>query len=346
MEWIITKTDSIKFPYRLLITDRNEIILSLLVQDKWPGIKNIFCYRDNEIKENEEVVEKVEILSLRRYGKRMVVVLNRKTNKRCQFIFLKKKYKEKEGEYEQIFWSTTKALKEKKPKSGLLPYIKTDLNIIIDKNERYPYKFQNAKIERAILTCGDYALIDENRNIIAVVERKTFENFLDSISNMHIFHQFLSELENYKYNALIIEANYSDFFKPEKIKFYKVEFCARAISEIYSFHPNLKVIFTGNRKLAEIWILKFFLSVKNKIMERPHIEIKEKIPEYFSFRVITDEYLIERFNNLPVKFTFSEMKNLFSEVKQNTLRNFLKKMEKEGKVKKEKIGKENVYYKL
>ncbi|HOM26967.1 MAG TPA: ERCC4 domain-containing protein, partial [bacterium] len=290
MEWIITKTDSVKFPYRLLIREREEIILSLLVQDKWPGVKNIFCYRDNEIKEDEEIIERVEILSLRKYGERMVVILNRKSNKRCEFLFLKKKYKEKEGEYEQIFWSTSKALKERKPKRGLLPYIKTELNIIIDKNERYPYKFQNANIERAILPCGDYALMDGNRNIIAVVERKTFDNFLDSISNIHIFHQFLSELENYKNNALIIEANYSDFFKPQKIKFYKVEFCARAISEIYSFHPNLKIIFTGNRKLAELWILRFFLNIINKIQEKPHIEIKEKTSEYYTLRAITDEY--------------------------------------------------------
>jgi len=41
---------------------------------------------------------------MKRYGKRLAIVLDRAINKRCEFLFLKKKYKQKEGEYEQIEW--------------------------------------------------------------------------------------------------------------------------------------------------------------------------------------------------------------------------------------------------
>jgi len=344
MLWILEKTKIEKFPYRLIIKDRGEIILSLLVQDKWPGGgKNIFCLREREIETSGEVVEEVEIVSIRRYGKRMAVVLKRERNKRCEFLFLKKKYKNKEGEYEQIFWRTSKALRERRPKAKIRRYIKEKLKIIIDINERYPYKFPNAEIERKKLPCGDYALLDEEGKILAVVERKTFDNLKASFSNLPYFHQFLGELESYKYNALVIEANYSDFLNPEKLKYYTSEFGAKAIAEIYSFHPSLNVVFAGSRKLAQEWVLRFFLAVKNYYLDKPHLKIKEKRSPYFSAKVITENYIKEKLNLLGEEFKFTDIKNLFPEVSPSTLRSFLNKMVEKGEILKKKIGKENLY---
>ena len=45
--WIIRNTNHKKFPYKLDIMENTQIILSLYLQDKWPGQKgNIFCLRD------------------------------------------------------------------------------------------------------------------------------------------------------------------------------------------------------------------------------------------------------------------------------------------------------------
>ncbi|MGC8900817.1 MAG: hypothetical protein ACP5OF_05100 [bacterium] len=46
-----------------------------------------------------EEVERVPVVSLNRYGKRLAVVLDRAINKRCDFLFLTKRYKTQEGEY-------------------------------------------------------------------------------------------------------------------------------------------------------------------------------------------------------------------------------------------------------
>jgi len=60
----------------------------------------------------------------------------------------------------------------------------------------------------------DYALITQD-GIKALVERKTFENLLGEFGRMPLLHQALGELEAYRYSALVIEANYSDFLNPK-----------------------------------------------------------------------------------------------------------------------------------
>lgn len=96
---------------------------------------------------------------------------------------------------------------------------------------------------------GDYAL-KRNEELPAIVERKTYENIVAGFGRMSAFHQQLAELERYSLSALVIEANYSDFLKPEKLKYYSPVFSVKAIAEIFTFHPKLQVVFAGNRKLA------------------------------------------------------------------------------------------------
>mgnify|MGYP006961676862 FL=1 len=98
-----------KFPFRIRIIRGDEILLCLRVQDRWPGTRgHIFCLREDPQTQASlypaEEIEKVPVISMKRYGKRLAIVLDRAINKRCEFLFLKKKYKQKEGEYEQIEW--------------------------------------------------------------------------------------------------------------------------------------------------------------------------------------------------------------------------------------------------
>ena len=94
-----------RFPYRLKILEEDRVLLALKVQAVWPGAgTQVFCLRDSGQGRGGEEFERVPVVSLRRYGKRLAVVLDRRVNKRCDFLFLKKPYKTKEGEYEQIFW--------------------------------------------------------------------------------------------------------------------------------------------------------------------------------------------------------------------------------------------------
>ncbi len=266
--YVMEETEDKRFPYRLSIRDKDEnSLLVLYVQDRWPGEKgNIFCIREENPPEKKlKEIERVPVKKLTQYGKRIVLILDRKLKKRCDFIILRKKYKNKEGEYEQIFWRTQKGIQERKMRVRFSTKKEKELEIIVDPRERYAWKF-NGKVIKKALPVGDYALM-VNGEIVAVIERKTFNDMLHNFSNLPLMHQRLLELETYKYSALVIEATYSDFLNPKKVLYFSPSFCAKALAEISTLHPNLQVVFAGGRKMAREWSLRFFLAVKGILEE-------------------------------------------------------------------------------
>ncbi|ODA43985.1 hypothetical protein THER_1264 [Thermodesulfovibrio sp. N1] len=349
--YILESVNNPKFPYRLTIKQGDKVLLALRVQDRWPGQRgNIFCIRETnqELDPPIEEIERVPIISLKRYGKRLSIVLDRPINKRCEFLFLTKKYKTKEGEYEQIFWRTQKALIERRPRVKLTTYYKDRLNVIIDNNERYPWRFPESNIEKGKLPVGDYALKGENE-ILAVVERKTFDNLLAEFGRMQAFHQQLGELSAYKNSALVIEANYSDFLNPNKVKFYTPSFTAKAIAELYALHPKLTIVFAGNRKLANEWTYRFFCAINAHENDTPHETISNLIENYGTCPDakggIYFEIKKKIVNDLLEEFQFSMIKEIFPEAPQTTIRKVLKDLEKEGIIEKYGKGKKSYWKK-
>ena len=341
--WILKKTDNKKFPYKLYIKKGEEVLLSLAVGDRWPGARgHIFCLRSEPaLFENEEEIERVKVLSLQRYGKRLAVILDRSINKRCDFLFLTKMYKNGEGMYEQIFWRTQKGLTERKPRVKLTAQGESDIHVLIDTQERYGWKFTDCTVEKKSLPAGDYGLLTEE-GIIAVVERKTYDNMLNGFADIHILHQKLGEMESYRHAALIIEANYSDFLNADKIRYYKPSFAAKVIGELYTLHPDVQIVFAGNRKLANEWTLRFFKAVKSHQEDHPHYKISETIarygesPEnrggsYFELHKEINE-------KMPLSFTFAMLKKEFPFVKECTLRRVLNKMREEKTIEKQGDG--------
>jgi len=334
--WILESIDDNKFPYLLTIRQDGRALLRLRVQEKWPGQKgHVFCVReeDDGLRWTTEEVERVPVISMNRYGKRLAIILDRPRNKRCDFLFLTKQYKTREGEYEQIFWRTERGLKERKPRVKLSTYTKSELSIVIDSAERYPWRFPNSEVTREQLPVGDYALKEGNR-LVAVVERKTMDNLLAEFGRMHVFHQQLSELEAYRHTALVIEANYSDFLNPGKMKFYPPAFTAKAIAELHAFHPNLSIVFAGNRKLAREWTFQFFISTTAHREDTPHHKISEVVTRYGktpettggSYYEIRESIEIE----FPQEFTIAMLRESFPDIPGATLRRVLRDMKKEG----------------
>ena len=75
--------------------------------------------------------------------------------------------------------------------------------------------------------------------------------------------QRLAELATYTNHALVIEAPYADFLNPKKIHHYSLSFCATVIAELYALHPDLRIVFCANRKLANEWTRHYFSAVRN-----------------------------------------------------------------------------------
>lgn len=207
LRWLIYPGIEKRYPYRLFIEERGNEFLVLSVQERWPGPgKNIFCKMDgivNELPEGKPL-EECGIVSKVRYGKRLSIVLDRKLRKRCWFIFLKKEYKKKPGEYyDQVFWITqSSAVAERRGAYIPMGKKRDDFEVIIDTGERYPYRFGKAKTEKRKLPVGDYAL-SYNGELIAIAERKTRDNFLHEIATFDLLKSKLQEMTSFRYKALV-----------------------------------------------------------------------------------------------------------------------------------------------
>ena len=238
----------------------------LRTQDKWPAAgKNIFCLRETKPPAPDEVlgeIERANIIAFNERGRRVSVVLDRKRYKRCDFLFLVKHYKHRPGEsYEDIFWLTQRSIEQHRPAYKLVSHHSLTESVVrIHSNERYPWRFPSTHTDRGALPIGDYALMDGN-NILAVVERKTLDNLLADFGIMPVLHQRLAELGTYDNHAIVIEAPYVDFLNPKKVHHYTPGFCAKAIGELYALHPNLRIVFCANRKVANEWTRHFFAAV-------------------------------------------------------------------------------------
>jgi hypothetical protein len=265
-QWILERCVNERFPYRLQILKDEKPWLIFRTQDRWPAAgKNIFCLREEDPPKPGEIIEEVErvpILAFHKRGPRISVILDRKRYKRCDFLFLSKSYKHNPAQsYEQVFWLTQRSIEQHRPSAKLVRCTTVrNISVRIASDERYPWRFAGAHIERGSLPVGDYALMNGN-DIVALVERKTFENMLSDFGMMPVFHQRLAELATYEYHALVIEALYADFLNPKKVRYYSAGFCARAIGELYALHPGLDIVFCANRKMANEWTRHYFSAV-------------------------------------------------------------------------------------
>ncbi|MGB9719942.1 MAG: ERCC4 domain-containing protein [bacterium] len=267
LKWIMYKQEDEKFPYRLYIEIAPDNFLCLNVQERWPGPgKKIFCHRLEDCPSlslpPEEPIEECNIITAHHYGRRLVIVLNRKIKRRCWFVFIKREYKKRPGEfYEQVFWITQSSEAIRRP-GAYVPKVKEDVSIeiVIDKREHYPYKFGYVQTKRENLPVGDYALIKDGR-IVAVAERKSLDNFLNQVGTYDSLKATLNELITYPYKALILESPYSDFLNPKKIRPYRASYIAEILSDLAVRFPEIQIIFCDNRKFAQEWLLRWFLRI-------------------------------------------------------------------------------------
>ncbi|WP_018526372.1 ERCC4 domain-containing protein [Alkalispirochaeta alkalica] len=276
--WILYTTGNDRFPYRVEIRRGTEQVIALWTQDKWPGSgKQIFCIREGE-PDGEPwqftEVERVPVVRLERFGKQLTVILDRPTRKRCNFLFLQKRYKNRPGTYEQIFFRTQQGMNQHRSSSRVrLPPGHSPYRVIVDSAERYPWKFPGPATERRKLPAGDYAL-EIDHQLHAVVERKTFENLLSDFSSLQGLHAKLDDLGRWDHAAVVIEAEYRDFLNPRKMEGrWPITHALRVLAELHVVHRGIQFVYAGSRKAGEQWTNAWFSARAKELWHRreePH----------------------------------------------------------------------------
>ncbi|MFP4153283.1 MAG: ERCC4 domain-containing protein [Alkalispirochaeta sp.] len=262
--WILSATGNPRFPFRIEIRHRRRREVVLWAQDRWPGGgKQIFCIREGEpdgTPQDFEELERVRIVHLEWTGKQLSLILDRPNRKRCNFLFLTRRYRNKPGSYEQIFFRTQQGMQQHRSGARVELGGHGAYRVVIDSAERYPWTFAGVPTERRQLAAGDYAC-EIDHELVAVAERKTFENLMGDIGRMQVLHAKLADLERTPHAALVIEAEYRDFLDPKKLDgYYSAAHLARILGELHVIHPGIQIIYAGSRKSAEQWCRGWFVA--------------------------------------------------------------------------------------
>jgi len=314
--WVVERTTSQRFPYRVSVEQNGRVILAVRAQARWPGPgQQIFCLRERELDPDEalELVERVPIAQLTRVGRKLALVLDRPTRKRCELLVVEKPRRDGSGTYEQVFFRTESGIRAHRSRTRLeLGPAPAALSIVVDSGERYPWRFPEAVVERRKLEVGDYALL-EGQRAVALVERKSYDNLLGEVGAIQALHQQLADLASRPPAAHL----------------------ARVLAEIAALHPGLPVIYAGNRKLANLWTARFFgaVAARRAAGAAPLVRELELRYDPVPREAGTGERIRSAvLEELPVPFAFAELAARFPEVPAARVRAELDRLRREGRV--------------
>jgi hypothetical protein len=335
--WIVERTQDRRFPFRITIEQEGRTLLAVRAQSHWPGAgSQIFCLRETEHDPGEalEPFERVPVAHLTRLGRKLSVTLDRAQRKRCEFLKVEKRFRDRPGTYEQIFFRTEQGVRAHRTSGRVELLPARSLDVVIDSAELYPWRFPGARVTRRKLPVGDYALVDEER-LVAVVERKTRENFLGNVHEIRGLHQQLAELGSYPHAAMVVEAQYADFGDPAKAGRWPTSHLLRVIGEIAALHPKVPLVFAGNRKLANVWTQRFFAGVAAALHQPLPSLVAEPVARFEGEPADggTDTRIhVAALRELPDGFEFGLLRSRFPEVPETRVRRVLNQLRAEGRL--------------
>ena len=232
--------------------------VELKARDVWPVTARVYCHPLEEgWPKDAAVVEEVAVRRCARRGQAIDLVLDRARNNRSQFVFTAPHPGRRSGR-SMIFWQTARTARRARP-GARVPTRRApgpaELTIEVDSNERYGYRFAGRPVERRkrSLSVGDYAVLGPDEAVVAVVERKTFENFTGSVVNGSLGFQ-LTELASVPSAAVVVEERYSALLKAPHVQ---PGWLCEAVARLQVRYPTVPIVFADSRKLAEDYTYRF-----------------------------------------------------------------------------------------
>ena len=241
-------------PYLLRVPIEGGILLK--ARDRWPTTARVYCHPLDAWPADAEIVEQVAIRSCRRRGAAIDLVLDRARNNRSQIVFTQPNAG-RAGGRPMIFWQTARTAQRARPGQRVPTRRASELDqltILVDTRERYPYKFAGRPVERqrSALAVGDYA-VRHHDQLIAVVERKTLEDFTKSLVDGSLNYA-LAELAALPAAAVVVEERYGALLDNQHTQpGWLLELVARHQVR----YPAVSIVFADSRKLAEEWTYRY-----------------------------------------------------------------------------------------
>ncbi|GAA3610535.1 hypothetical protein GCM10022223_28300 [Kineosporia mesophila] len=260
MELVIARNpdpDS-RLPYLLRLPLGEGLVFA--TKDTWPRTSALYCHplpldawpHDDTLDE----VEKVKLRVCDRRGAAIDIVADRTRESRTQIVFTHARGRQ------MVFWQSPRTRKQSRPDvrtptaraAGI-----SELEILVDAHEKYPYKFpqQAVTTTRKALTCGDYAIMLNDRTI-AAVERKTMADLIGSLTGGRLRYA-LADLAALPRAAVVVEEPYSKVFAQDRVRPALV---ADGLAELQIAWPGVPIVFCDTRKLAEEWTYRWLSAAR------------------------------------------------------------------------------------
>jgi ERCC4-type nuclease len=168
-----------------------------------------------------------------------------------------------------IFWQTARTTRASRPGirvPGRRASWLSDITILVDTRERYPYKFakQQASTVRHALPVGDYGILFDDR-LVALVERKSLQDLAKSLTEGTLAYQ-LADLATYPRAAVVVEERYSAVFKHEHVP---GGWLADLLARHQVRYPTVPIVFCETRPLTEEWTFRFLGAALAHHLDQP-----------------------------------------------------------------------------
>lgn len=242
-----------RLPYLLRIPVSGEGRIYLAARDTWPRSGDVFCYQLREWPAEAEVVDEVPVEACWRVGPAVHLVLRRRQNRRCLFVWTKKSGRT------LVFWRSPASMARARPgiRVPLARSFRESLRVAVDVGERYPWRFsdRDVKVERRKLPAGDYALLRDDA-VVAAVERKTPRDLATSAVSGQLL-LALTDLSATPHAALVVEGRLSDAIKAASAGRVQPGWLADVLAALQVSHPRIAWMFAETRQLAEDWTYRW-----------------------------------------------------------------------------------------
>jgi hypothetical protein len=236
-------------PYLVRLPLDDGVILK--VRNTWPTTARVYCHpHDGPWPEAAEIVDQIPILHCQRRGPAIDLVLDRPRQDRSQFVFTESRGRP------MIFWQTRIVAMKANP-GGRVPQrraLASGFTIHVDTREKYAFRFaqRGAVIEHTAVVAGDYGVRDGDR-WLAVVERKSVEDIIGSLSNGTLAFQ-LAAMAELPLAAVVVEGRYPKLFDVPRVK---DGWLPDVLARLQIRYREIPIVFADSRKFAEEWTYRF-----------------------------------------------------------------------------------------
>lgn len=220
----------------------------------WPRERDVYCHPLDAWPAQPVVIERVPVLSVRRRGRSVTLVLDRSRLRRSMFVWT-----EDRAGRTLVFWRSPVSMRRPRRLPAMRPAPgraagrpqPEPLAVAVDSRERYAWRLEGHGLTpyRATLYAGDYALVAGER-IVAAVERKRGQDLLAGLGTGQLA-LAMADLAGLERALVVVEESLGAFVRRAQAAGPGGRASLSRLTAVQAGHPDVPIWFCDDRRMAE-----------------------------------------------------------------------------------------------